>query len=129
MRAIAPLLNTLIAKGVIIPNPEAIHIGNDVDVDRICAKGATLYPGCRITGSSTWIGQGAQLGAEGPVTIDNCHIGPDVALNGGFFKDAVFLEKASMGSGAHVREGTILEEQASGAHCVGLKQTILFPYT
>jgi UDP-N-acetylglucosamine/UDP-N-acetylgalactosamine diphosphorylase len=33
-----------------------------------------------------------------------------------------------MGSGAHVREGTILEEYASGAHCVGLKQTILFPY-
>ena len=33
-----------------------------------------------------------------------------------------------MGSGAHVREGTILEEEASGAHTVGLKQTILFPY-
>ena len=33
-----------------------------------------------------------------------------------------------MGSGAHVREGTILEEQASGAHTVGLKQTILLPF-
>jgi UDP-N-acetylglucosamine/UDP-N-acetylgalactosamine diphosphorylase len=27
-----------------------------------------------------------------------------------------------------MREGCILEEQSSGAHCVGLKQTILFPY-
>jgi bifunctional UDP-N-acetylglucosamine pyrophosphorylase/glucosamine-1-phosphate N-acetyltransferase len=33
-----------------------------------------------------------------------------------------------MGMGAHVREGCLLEEQVSGAHCVGLKQTILFPF-
>ena len=33
-----------------------------------------------------------------------------------------------MGLGAHVREGCILEEEAGGAHCVGLKQTILFPF-
>jgi UDP-N-acetylglucosamine/UDP-N-acetylgalactosamine diphosphorylase len=33
-----------------------------------------------------------------------------------------------MGMGACVREGSIMEEQASGAHCVGLKQTILFPF-
>jgi UDP-N-acetylglucosamine/UDP-N-acetylgalactosamine diphosphorylase len=33
-----------------------------------------------------------------------------------------------MGLGAQVREACILEEQASAAHCVGLKQTILFPF-
>jgi UDP-N-acetylglucosamine/UDP-N-acetylgalactosamine diphosphorylase len=33
-----------------------------------------------------------------------------------------------MGSGAQVREGCLLEEEANGAHCVGLKQTILFPF-
>ena len=33
-----------------------------------------------------------------------------------------------MGSGAHVRGGTILEEEASGAHTVGLKQTLLMPF-
>ena len=33
-----------------------------------------------------------------------------------------------MGLAAHVREGCLLEEEASGAHCVGLKQTILFPF-
>ena len=38
------------------------------------------------------------------------------------------MEKASIGLGAHVREGCIFEEQANGAHCVGLKQTILFPF-
>jgi UDP-N-acetylglucosamine/UDP-N-acetylgalactosamine diphosphorylase len=33
-----------------------------------------------------------------------------------------------MGSGAQVRDGCILEEEANGAHMVGLKQTILFPF-
>ena len=33
-----------------------------------------------------------------------------------------------MGSGSHVRDGTILEEEASVAHTVGLKQAILFPF-
>jgi UDP-N-acetylglucosamine/UDP-N-acetylgalactosamine diphosphorylase len=62
------------------------------------------------------------------VTVENCLIGPGVELKGGFFKDAVFLRGSCCGSGAHVREGTILEEHSSTAHAVGLKQTILFPF-
>ena len=38
-----------------------------------------------------------------------------------------FLAKAKGGLGSHVREATILEEQANIAHTVGLKHTILFP--
>jgi UDP-N-acetylglucosamine/UDP-N-acetylgalactosamine diphosphorylase len=68
------------------------------------------------------------IGHEAPATIENCYVGPSVALKGGFFRKAAFLKNSSMGSGAHVREGTILEEHASGAHTVGLKQTILFPF-
>jgi UDP-N-acetylglucosamine/UDP-N-acetylgalactosamine diphosphorylase len=68
------------------------------------------------------------LGEEAPATVDSCHIGWHVRLRGGTFKDAVFLEGAGAGSGAHVRGGTILEEGVSIAHCVGLKQSILFPY-
>ncbi|QTA85989.1 protein GlmU [Desulfonema magnum] len=115
-------------KGVKIPNPHSIEIGEDVDIERISGRGVTIYSGCKIYGSSTLILQGANLGYEAPVTVDNCQIGPEVSLKGGFFKQAVFLRKAGMGSGAHVREGTILEEDASGAHTVGLKQTILFPF-
>ena len=33
-----------------------------------------------------------------------------------------------MGDVRRCRDGTILEEEANGAHCVGLKQTILFPF-
>jgi UDP-N-acetylglucosamine/UDP-N-acetylgalactosamine diphosphorylase len=68
------------------------------------------------------------LGYEAPVTIDNCQIGPEVELKGGYFNQAVFIGKNQAGLGSHIREATILEEQASIAHTVALKQTILFPF-
>jgi bifunctional UDP-N-acetylglucosamine pyrophosphorylase / glucosamine-1-phosphate N-acetyltransferase len=121
------LVDKLAAKGVCILNPNSVWIGEDVDPDRI-EKGVVIHPGCRIQGEKTLILSGAVIGSEAPATVHNCFIGPDVSLKGGFFKGSVFLEGAQMGSGAHVREGTILEEAASGAHAVGLKQTILFPF-
>jgi UDP-N-acetylglucosamine/UDP-N-acetylgalactosamine diphosphorylase len=121
-------IRQLIHKGVTIPNPLTLDIGEEVDIERISGDRVTIYPGCRIYGAKTVVASGAQLGYEGPVTIENCQIGPKVELKGGYFKEAVFLEGANMGLAAHVREGCILEEQAGGAHCVGLKQTILFPF-
>ncbi len=118
----------LMEKGVNIHNPDTVDIGEEVDLNRISGDGVTLYPGCRIYGEKTLILPGAKLGYEGPVTVENCCIGPRVELKGGFFRKAVFLDDAVMGLGAHVREGTILEEHASGAHSVALKQTILFPF-
>jgi len=121
-------LDVLRSKGVRILKPESVDIGKDVDPARISGQGVVIYPGCRIYGSNTLIMDNAQLGAEGPVTLDSCQLGPGVQLKGGYFKSSVFLEDAGAGSGAHVREGTIFEEQASIAHSVGLKQTILFPF-
>jgi bifunctional UDP-N-acetylglucosamine pyrophosphorylase / glucosamine-1-phosphate N-acetyltransferase len=118
----------LLEKGVDIPNPLTLDIGEEVDVDRVSGRGVKIYPGCRIYGKKTVISAGAQLGYEGPVTIDDCQIASRVELKGGYFYSSVFLEGASMGLGAQVREGCTLEEEASGAHCVGLKQTILFPF-
>lgn len=118
----------LIQSGVQIPNPDSVFIADDVNLSRITGKDITIYAGCKIYGTSTLILNGVRLGYEAPVTIENCQIGPHVELKGGFFKQAVFLERASMGSGAHVREGTILEEYANAAHTVALKQTILFPF-
>jgi UDP-N-acetylglucosamine/UDP-N-acetylgalactosamine diphosphorylase len=118
----------LIEKGVSVPNPYGVDIGDEVDVERISGRGVTLYPGCRIYGAGTVISAGVTLGAEAPVTVDDCRLGPQVELRGGYFKKSVFLEKANMGSGAQVREGCLLEEEANGAHCVGLKQTILLPF-
>ncbi len=123
----ATIKNRLISKGVRIIAPESVYIDPEIDPDRIFST-AVIYPGCRIMGRKTCLCPGAVLGEEGPVTIENCYIGPNVKLKGGYFKSAVFLDGAKVGSGAHVREGTILEEMASAAHCVGLKQTILFPF-
>ena len=118
----------LISKGVSVPQPQSIDIGAGVSPDRISGHNVTIYPGCRIYGEDTVISAGVRLGYEAPVTLDNCQLGANVNLKGGYFCRSVFLDGANMGMGAHVREGCILEEQASGAHNVGLKQTILFPF-
>ena len=112
-------IDQLIAKGVRIPTPHSVEIGNDVDVHRISGQGVTLHAGCKLMGPQTFIAQGAQIGYEGPATVEDCYIGPEVALKGGFFQQATFLHQASCGFGSHVRQGTILEEQASIAHTVG----------
>ena len=121
-------LQALLDKGVRIPNPASVDIAEDVDVDKISGDGVTLHNGTRLRGASTVISAGCTLGAETPVTVESSQLGPNVALKGGYVSKAVFLEGANMGSGAHVREGSILEEEANGAHTVGLKQTILFPF-
>ena len=121
-------IDILMRKGVKIPNPGSVEIGSEIDPDRISGDNVVLHAGSRIFGKSTLILPGAQIGYEGPVTIENCYVGSQVKMAGGFFKQSVFLKKAELGSGAHVREGTILEEMAGIAHTVGLKQTILFPF-
>lgn len=117
----------LLAKGVHIPAPDQIFIAEEVMLDRI-APGVVLHPGARIYGANTFLGENTILGEEGPLVLRNVLTGKNVRLKGGSFQDAVFLEGASAGPGSHVRGGTILEEGASIAHAVGLKQTILFPW-
>lgn len=121
-------IEQLIRKGVNIPTPLTIDVGEEVNIDQISGKGVKIYPGCRIYGEKTVISEGVQLGYEAPVTVENCQLGPEVELKGGYFKKSVFLEKANMGLGGQIRDACLLEEQASGAHCVALKHTILFPF-
>jgi bifunctional UDP-N-acetylglucosamine pyrophosphorylase / glucosamine-1-phosphate N-acetyltransferase len=121
-------IKKLIQKGVQIPNPQSIQIGPEVNTDRISGDGVMIYAGCKIFGPSVMILRGTRLGYEAPVTIENCQIGPQVELKGGYFNDSVFLKKVNVASGANIREGTIMEEESRAAHTVGLKQTILFPF-
>ncbi len=122
------LIDRLIQKGVRIPNPESVEIGDDILVERVAGKGVTIFSGSKLYGGETLICEGAQIGFEGPATVVNCYVGPLVALKGGFFQEGAFLKKSSCGLGAHVRQGSIMEEGASIAHTVGLKHTILFPF-
>ena len=64
----------LIHRGVDIPNPLTLDIGDEVPVDRVSAKGVTLYPGCRIYGKNIVISAGCKLGAEAPATIEDCQL-------------------------------------------------------
>ncbi len=122
------IIDSLLRIGVKITDPAGVEIGPEVAADRIAGEGVVIHPGCRIRGERTLIMAGAKLGAEAPATVENCRVGPGVELKGGYFREAVFLENASCGPGSQVREGTILEEGASIAHTVGLKQTVLFPF-
>jgi bifunctional UDP-N-acetylglucosamine pyrophosphorylase / glucosamine-1-phosphate N-acetyltransferase len=122
------ILIRLMEKGVRVPCPESVEIGEDISPERVSGDNVVIHSGCKIYGRETLIMPGARLGYETPVTINNCQIGRDVDLKGGFFEGSAFLAGSSMGSGAQVREGCLLEEGARGAHSVGLKQTILFPY-
>ena len=106
---------------------EGVTVGEDFDPENIAAD-VVIHPGCRIHGEKTSIGSGCVLGAESPATIENCQLGRHVHLKGGFYSGATFLDGSNMGSGAHVRAGTILEEEAGGAHSVGLKQTVFLPF-
>ena len=125
---ISKKIQLLIEKGVRITNPSTVDIGEEVEIENISSDGVVIYEGCKIYGKKTLIMSRAKLGYKGPVTIENCQIGPDVDLKGGFFCNSVFLQKANMAYGAQVRDACILEEEANGAHVVGLKHTILFPF-
>ena len=120
-------IQELLARGVVLRCPASVQVDDDVQAERI-APGVVVHGGCRLRGAATSLGPGCVLGAEAPVTVDNCQLGRQVELRGGFAAGATFLDGVSLGSGAHIRAGTLLEEAANGAHTVGLKQTILMPF-
>ncbi len=118
----------LLDKGVTITNPLSVEISEEVRVDMISSSGVVLHNGTKLYGEKTLICEGTQLGYETPATIVNCQIGRGVNLKGGFFQESTFLDGVQMASGAHVRQGCILEEETRTGHTVGLKHTILFPF-
>ncbi len=118
---------SLTERGVVVPAPEQVFLGAEVDLDRI-ASTATLHPGTRLHGARTFVGPGVRLGHEGPVVARDAVFGESTAVASGFVEGAVLLRGASLGANAHVRSGTLLEEQASTGHCVGLKQTLLLSF-
>ena len=117
----------LLKKGVRMTAPFSVEIGDEINPERI-AGSSIIYGAARIYGENTLIGQDVKLGYEAPVTLIDCQLGEAVELRGGYFTNSVFLNKATMGSNAQIRSGCLLEEEAGGNHCVGLKQTILFPF-
>lgn len=119
------LISALESKDVILHAHETICF--DIAPDQIAPK-AEIFPGCRVSGASTLIGEHCRIGTDGPAVIKNCQLGSNVAFASGYAEEATFLDGVSIGANAHIRPGTLLEEQASCAHTVGLKQTLLLPF-
>lgn len=122
-----PATRALLNRGVVMPTPDTVYVDESIVPERI-APGVVLHPGTRLTGGATSIGPNTVVGKEGGAVLDSCQLGHDVSFKGGYARGCVFLDGAEMGSGAHLRPGTVLEEQAGGAHTVGFKQTILLSF-
>jgi len=120
-------LDILASQGVTILDRRQVYLDDVVDLGRVRA-GAVLHPGTRLIGSGTFIGAGAKIGLEGPAVLENTVIGEGVEVASGYLKDSVLLRDARVGSNAHIRVGTLLEEEASTGHAVGLKHTVLMSF-
>ena len=66
------MIQQLMAKGVCLPSPESVEIGDEVNPDRISGSGVVIHGGSKIFGEKTFILKGAVLGYEAPVTVENC---------------------------------------------------------
>jgi UDP-N-acetylglucosamine/UDP-N-acetylgalactosamine diphosphorylase len=120
-------LGELERRGVRVLDPRQTWLDAHVSLDRI-QPGAVLHPGTRLSGARTWLGAGAEVGTEGPATLVDAVFDEGASIASGYVNGAVLLRKASLGANAHVRAGTLLEEEASTAHAVGLKQTLLLAF-
>lgn len=121
-------LAALRARGAIIPDPSQVFIGPEVDPAAIEPEGLEIHPGVRITGARTVIGAGTRLGIEGPLVLRDTAVGRRVTIGSGAIEGAVLHDGASVGPSCHIRPGTIMGEESSVAHAVGLKQTVLLPF-
>lgn len=117
----------LIECGVKVIDPRQTYIDHFVKLDRI-EPGAVLHPGTRLLGPRTFVGAGAQVGIEGPAILDNTVLAEESEVASGYLKETVLLKRARIGSNGHIRTGTLLEEEASTAHAVGLKHTVLMSF-
>ena len=115
------------AQGVTIVDRRQTYLDESAVVSRIC-RGAILYPGTRLIGARTFVGPGARVGTEGPAVLENAVIGENAEIASGYLKEAVMLRNVRVGSSAHIRVGTLMEEEASTAHAVGLKHTVLMSF-
>lgn len=124
---VARFVEAVRARGVVVRAPHTLDVDPDVDPERFEA-GVVVHAGTRLRGARTLVLAGAELGAETPLTLVDAQVGRGARLKGGYVEAAVLLDRAEVGSGAHVRAGTLLEEEASAAHTVGLKQTVLLSF-
>lgn len=117
----------LIDRGVIIPAPQSVYVDIAIPIEHI-ASGVILHPGARVSGARTVLAEGSAVGTQGPANIENVALGHGATIVSGTAENACLMPGASLGPNSHVRGGTLLEEEASTGHAVGLKQTIVLSF-
>ena len=115
-------ISRLVERGVRVWGAERVYIGEEVRLDNISPRAELLN--AFITGESTFIGSGAQIGVSGLARIHESQIGSLCVLGAGSYEHCVFLNRAKARGFAEIRQGTVLEEDAEVAHNVGLKNTV-----
>src|SRR4029077_16907328 len=116
--ASAPV-QALLDRGVRVVDAGQIFVDADGDPARIHPT-ATIFPGARLHGLRTFLGAGVQVGTEGPATLVDAVLAEGGATARVYAKGVVLLRGPSLGAAGHTREGTLLEEEASTSHGVGL---------
>ncbi|MBS0448783.1 MAG: UDP-N-acetylglucosamine pyrophosphorylase [Proteobacteria bacterium] len=114
-------------RGLELPDPASVYVDRTVRLERL-EPGAALYPGARLVGAKTYVAAGAVVGSEGPATLVDSVLDAGCEVGSGYVAGSVLLPRAKLGGSTHVRPATLLEEEASVAHAVGLKHTILLSY-
>ena len=112
----------LISRGVAIPAPESVVVGEEVNLDNIEA-GACIGPGTTISGAETMIGSGVSI--QGAAVIKSSMIGRNCKLAAGEYADSVLLDGCSTVGWARVRGNSAWEEGSNSAHNCDTKQTVL----
>lgn len=115
------ILQKLIAKGIIIPNPENVYIDDDVNIEQI-EKSVVLLPGTSLQGNII-LGANAVIGPN--ASLKNVVCSRNVHLASGVYENCVFLDGAKTRLGTEVRNDSLFMEMVETSHTVGCKMTIL----
>ena len=119
METINPLIQRFIDSGAIIDDPSSLYIDSEVSI----APGARIGPNVQLRGR-TRIAAGAVI--EGSAFIKDCEVGPRALL-----KFCVRCEDSKIGAGAqvgpfaHLRPGSVLEDEAHVGNFVETKKAVL----
>ena len=112
----------LIEKGVSIPAPESVVVGEEVNLDNV-EPGVAIGPGTKILGAETMIGAGTEI--QGAAVIKNSMIGRNCGLAAGEYADSVLMDGCSTVGWARVRGNSAWEEGSNSAHNCDTKTTVL----
>lgn len=111
----------LMNQGVILPDPQQVHVEEDVQV----GQGSILYPGVYLKGRTS-------IGAFCAIE-QNCFIFDSEIANSVHIKSSCYLEKAQVhsksvvGPFAHLRPGSVIGEECKVGNFVEMKNTSFGP--